>query len=327
MKAMHSSRHALSITAVALLAACNGSQIPIGAPGVKPQTHAIATHADRTVSRMLDTSRKNLIYAVGGCDGVCVVAYPKGAFVGSLANDGAAICSDERGNVFITSDSTVTEYKHGGTHPIETFNLPGTQAAGCAVDPLTNNLAVVYSASGANVAIFPNESGPPALYAAPIDSYYCGYDNSGNLFVDGTSGSNYALAELANGAENFSSISVDQSVGFPGQIQWDGQYMTYEGVDPGDIKFSRLSIKGSAATIVGTTYPRLRGTAGASWFFRSRIIIPHSGHHIHAKHNFVISYFPYPRGGPPVRGIKDFGTFKKIDMNFIGVTVSVPPGR
>ncbi|MGB6714988.1 MAG: hypothetical protein WBE30_15300 [Candidatus Cybelea sp.] len=41
-------RCALTVgAAVALLAACGGSQPPIGAPGVMPQRRAIATHVDR----------------------------------------------------------------------------------------------------------------------------------------------------------------------------------------------------------------------------------------------------------------------------------------
>jgi len=48
MKSLDLSRFALSMgVAAALLAACGGSQPPIGAPGTMPQSAAIAQHAAR----------------------------------------------------------------------------------------------------------------------------------------------------------------------------------------------------------------------------------------------------------------------------------------
>ena len=46
-------RFTLGIRAAALLAACGGSQPPIGAPGAIPQSPAIAQHATRGKSWML----------------------------------------------------------------------------------------------------------------------------------------------------------------------------------------------------------------------------------------------------------------------------------
>ena len=119
---------ALSTSVVAaLLAACGGSQTPIGAPRAMPQTSAAAQHAARGKSWMRpEATTSDLIYATGGCDGTCVIAYPDGALVGSL-NVGfglnSGVCSDGLGNVYIadnnsTTDSAVVEYTHGGTTPI-----------------------------------------------------------------------------------------------------------------------------------------------------------------------------------------------------------------
>lgn len=48
MKTLGRITHALfSCAAVALIAACGGSQPPIGAPGAMPESRAIATHAER----------------------------------------------------------------------------------------------------------------------------------------------------------------------------------------------------------------------------------------------------------------------------------------
>jgi hypothetical protein len=249
------SRYALrSCVAAAMLAGCGGSQPPIGAPGAMPQTTSLVTRADRGTSWMLPEAKgEGLIYATGGCLGTCVLSYPGGKLVGALdAGDGyenSGDCADSDGNVFIANDDEVFEFVHGGTTPVATLSLPGTDAIGCSVDSTTGNLAVVFSGSGKNVAIFPDATGTPALYDSEIDSSYCGYDNSGNLFVDGLGNENaFSIAELTNGGSGFSPISVSQSVGWPGQVQWDGNYITYEGLSNSNVAVSRLQISGSVAT-------------------------------------------------------------------------------
>ena len=98
-----------------------------------------------------------LIYATGGCGGICVVSYPAGKLVDSISVSGelGGDCADSAGNVFVTNNTEVLEYSHGGTSPIATLSLRGDDAAGCSIDPGTGNLAVVFSESGANVAVFP----------------------------------------------------------------------------------------------------------------------------------------------------------------------------
>jgi hypothetical protein len=59
MKSLEFSRFALSVgAAAALLAGCGGSQPPIGAPGVMPQTSATTQHASRGKSWMLPEAQK-----------------------------------------------------------------------------------------------------------------------------------------------------------------------------------------------------------------------------------------------------------------------------
>lgn len=315
---------ALLAASVFLSGCSNGTQIQSAGLTVLPLTKELNSTSGHGRSWMLrEATTENLLYAVGGCNHTCVFSYPAGKLVGTLSNAGAAICADKNGNVFIPLDGTITEYAHGGTSPIATLNLPGSGARGYSVDPMTNSLAVLYNGSGNNVAIFPNEGGTPALYAAVLDAYYCGYDNSGNLFVNGWSGSNPGLAELPSGSASFFNISVSDSVGSPGQVQWDGKYITYEDTDQGDVKISRLSISGSAATIVGTSNLNLHGTAAASWIFGNHVIVPHPARRNLRTRNTVISFFKYPVGGSPSKNVKRYGTFKPIDTNFEGVTISV----
>ena len=85
------------------------------------------------------------------------------------------------------------EYKHGGKKRIQTLTMSRYVAVDCSVDPTTGNLAVTWnrSASSENyIAIYKDASGSPTLYGLNDDFvFYCGYDNKGNLFVDGQVGS------------------------------------------------------------------------------------------------------------------------------------------
>ena len=322
------SRGAFGICAAgAMLAGCGGSQPPIGAPLATSSGMTDATHAQGSEdSRTLPGSRGDLIYAVGGCGGTCVVSYPSGQFVGGLPTGGSGICSDSQGNVFITADYDVVEYAHGGSTPIATLSLPGDWADGCSVDPMTNNLAVVATGNDTDIAIFPNEGGSPRLYASNIDSFLCGYDNAGNLFVDGyadKSGPQPALAELPSGGAAFNQLTINHYIGRPGQVQWDGSYITYEATDTSIVK--RLAISGSTATVVGETrLGRANRGRGASWIDGDRVVVPFP---LHGAINNKIGIWKYPEGGKPASIIKQFGDYRGVQLYFQGVTISVTPRR
>ena len=177
-----------SSVAGAMLAGCAGSQPPTGAPGAIAQSSRIAPRADRGQSWMLPEAKGDvLLYATGGCLGTCVFSYPNGKVVGSVTTAGQSICADVNGDVFITQSDQVVEYSHGATYPTATLSLPGLDAWGCSVDTTTGNLAVVFSGSTGNIAIFTGARGNPNIYRARVAALYCGYDNAGNLFVGGWS--------------------------------------------------------------------------------------------------------------------------------------------
>ena len=312
--------------AVALLAGCGGSQPPIGAPGAMPQTSAIATHADRGKSWMLPEAKgEDLIYAVGGCGGTCILSYPGGKVVGAITGyDGGAYesadCSDAKGNVYIANYDEAGRFAHAGTTPIATFAVPGDFAGGCSADPLTGNLAVVYDAS--RVAVFKPGSGEPVTYDSGLEATYCGYDGAGNLFVDGWgSGEKVGLAELPKGGEAFLALSVSQSVGAPGQVQWDGKYITYESIGYPPLVISQLEVYGSQATVVGTTTLQgIRRGSRQSWIYKDTIIAPYSTHGPYDKN---IGIWKYPKGGKPSRKVTRFRGYSKENIGFYGATLSV----
>ena len=256
---------------------------------------------------------RDLIYATGGCGGVCVISYPAGKLEQSI-RIGAVLgcdCSDSSGNVFVTAYNAVLEYAHGRKSPIATLRLPGNYASGCSIDPATGNLAVVYSGSGANIAIFPGASGTPTVYSAAIDSSYCGYDADGDLFVSGYNGHEPALSELPKGSTSFFLLPVSGNLGTPGEVQWDGSYITFEAINP--VRIFRLRISGSSATIIGTTH--LRGDLFfefQSWIYGGHVFVPYG------QQTNRIGVWAYPKGGEAITKL----THLPISSRFMGVTIS-----
>jgi len=57
-----------------MLAACGGSQTPIGAPGAMPQSRAIATHAQHGGSWMLPEAKGRDLLYVRGKSGIRMTA-------------------------------------------------------------------------------------------------------------------------------------------------------------------------------------------------------------------------------------------------------------
>jgi hypothetical protein len=111
---------------------------------------------------------------------------------------------------------------------------------------------------------------------------------------------------------------VSGKLGNPGQVQWDGKYVTYEGRSPGSIKISRLQISGSTATVVGTT--RFRGelhNALQSWIAGNRILVPYS---TRGQLTNKIGVWAYPQGGKILSKFRAGSKFAK----FRGVTLSFP---
>jgi hypothetical protein len=216
-----------------------------------------------------DAKMKNALLYVSDevTDDVYVYAYRDGDRVGKLVgtltgfNVPAGECVDKAGDVFVTNSQgqNVTEYAHGGTTPIATLNdLPGEYPYACSIDPTTGNLAVtnLFSVYGSgNIAIFPNAAGTPTIYsgAAFQDMYYAAYDNAGDLFFDATpSGSGYfQFGELPQGGNSLETVTLNQSIGFPGGVSWDGKYVAVG--DQNSPAIYQFTVSGGVGTEVGST--------------------------------------------------------------------------
>jgi hypothetical protein len=339
MNSLRLSRRALSVCVATLLAACGGSQPPIGAPGAVTRTGATVTRAAHGRSWMLPEAKtEDLLYA-SGAGNVNVYTYPGLKTVGAISNLNASTggeCVDTAGDIFVTTAAsnaagTILEFAHGSITPIAELSDPGN-ASGCSVDPKTGNLAVSNSSDRSNpsgngfgdVAIYTHAQGSPTMYYCTqcAELFFCGYDSSGNLFVDGSD----SLWELPSGNGSLVAIALQGAskyFEFDSAVQWDGQHMTIgnaqDRVSP--VKIYGFSVSGSSARVITTTLLKNRRDQhyshhGQYWIQGSRV----------AAISFVKGYssvalWKYPTGGV------DLVVGPKIHGGLQGVTVSLAPSR
>ena len=297
MKLSNASRLAAGLCAVALFAGCGGSHAQPGAPGVLPAAPAIATHAAGGDLLYVSDTQTGAVY---------VFSYPKGQLKATLPGftDPGGECVDAHGNVFVTNTgaSNVLEYAHGGTSQIATLKDAGYFPIGCAVDPTTGNLAVTnFSTSGSapgDVVIYKHAKGRPTghfRYRGIDNMLLCGYDDAGNLFVDGLSaGSAFAFVELRAGGAKLTNVTLDQSIANPGGVQWDGKYVAVG--DQATNVIYRFSISGNKGTKVGTTTLAGANEVFQFWIDGTRVVGPDA-------YRANVGIWKYPAGGSPTKTI------------------------
>jgi hypothetical protein len=293
-------------------------------PLVAPSNIQLTSHASAGRSWILPAAKKSDLLYVSDllAQVVDIYTYRHGyQLVGMLTGffNPEGLCVDRAGDVYVTNDTSegvhqITEYAHASTSPIRTLNDPDGRANGCSVDPTTGNLAVADfwgpSEGIGNVAVYQNASGTPTSYSNPniYYYYYCGYDDKGNLFVDGeTQGSVFGLGELAKGGSTLQFVNIDQTIYLPGGVQWDGKYLAVG--DQVAVKHNftstiyQFSITGSVATTVNTMV--LTGSSqvaqfwiprrhdGAKRRYGNRLIGPDQN----GKNTLI---WDYPSGGNPL---------------------------
>ena len=295
---------ALSMSvAAAMLSACAGSQMPVGVPG--------------GVTALRNASSDTLVYITEG-NTVAIYSF-SGQKVGALTGlySPNAICSDTDGNVWVAYDGGLLEYAHGGTTPIAQLYLPRYfHPLSCAVDPTTGDIAVAESSnSKENVAVFQDIYGTPQTYTASnlYDYLYLGYDDQGNLFVNGIYKNRPAFAELLKGAEAFSPLSVDEKFGKLGGLQWNGQYLAL-GDSLNHVVYQMNVASGHATTETTTHFDHWKPKFKEIVPFAIQdgvIVLPYSSN--------STGYFNFPQGG---RAIDKIGTSPTG-----GIAISVAPGQ
>ena len=171
------------------------------------------------------------------------------------------------------------EYKPGAGTPEKTIKLDAVRPFGCAVDPKTGDLAFSTTSlgvTGGYIDIMMPDGSGKIYYDYNISNYYyCGFDGSGDLFVDGQGdGTEMYLAEIKAGSSGYPTnltLSKNVSLSGMGQIQWDGTDITLEDLTSGAIY--RLQIDGTKANIVGTTRLGKWYDATLSWMDRGMVLV------------------------------------------------------
>jgi hypothetical protein len=283
----------------------------MAARGLNPLATAIAVRPDRSKSWMSPDAKKEsqLLYVSDeSANAVDVYSYPQGKAEGSLTGfeTPTGICTDTSGNVFIANGNgtTIVEYAHGGTKPLQTLDLGGYPQLNCAVDPQSGNLAIgVITNTDANeIAVFAKAKGQPAIYDPSGQTGFpgCAYDAHGNLYCDAY-GSNdeFALYELPRKSTNVQYINVSGATGLTaGPMQWSGKVLTFGSGAGASIYQINSSQSGDS---IGTlTSLSGAGSVWQYWIAKKTLIAPTYGGSLGP----VAAYFKYPAGGNATKSIK-----------------------
>jgi hypothetical protein len=135
------------------------------------------------------------------------------------------------------------EFKVGGNGPIKTLTTPsGDRPLACAIDPPTGNLVATMLNNG-QVVTYAKASGKGTVSQTPLsEAWFAGFDNKGNLYVDGLGATAFTFVELPKGSKTWETLSLSASgcgascyVGFPGEVQFDGKYITLNNVESQNI--------------------------------------------------------------------------------------------
>jgi hypothetical protein len=287
------------------------------APAWLPTPRAVPCRPNREASWMSPAAAGPLLYVSDiGAEDVDVFSYPGGKQVGTLTgfSEPAGLCTDRKGDVFVVDggDDRILEYAHGGTSPIATLQTSGAGTPlGCSVDPKSGNLAATnFQASPdgfGSVMIFTKARGTPQQYKALYHTYYCTYDDAGNLYVDGfANDGQVTLIEFAKGQSTLTQLGLQTNSGWAGGLAWNGKHLLME--DPLANKFvpSRptnaiyvLSIVSFVATLE-QTMPLGGAIDVAEFAVRGKTVIAPDAS------NENVGYYPYPQGGSPTKTLTGF---------------------
>lgn len=222
--------------------------------------------------------------------------YPKGTTYDTLSglSDPQGMCAETHRNKFwvtLTGAAEIEQFKIGDTTPLKTLStssVPG-EVVGCSQDPTTGNVAGGMIGAG-DVAIFTGGTGTPESVSDGLeDTFFVGYDNKGNLFADGEGSTGVDLVEMPAGSSSFHRVNLPNTIEFPGNVEWDGTYITVN--DQSAFAIYRYSISGSTATLAGTVPLSGVEDCDQDWIFKGKVLCPNI-------ENALV--FAYPAGGSPV---------------------------
>jgi hypothetical protein len=288
MKTSNTRAQLLGIFAAAgMLAGCGGSQSAL-TPSAGMNAH---------VTPQGQQGHRVLAY-VGGFDTAGELKefhFPKGQPLDHpISVSASGMCSrTDRGDFWVTESGGAEEFRAGGTKVLKTLTVTaGGDPSGCSIDKSSGDLAVALLNGG--VVIFKDASGSgTAIKDGLSESFFIGYDDRGDLFADGfTSRAAVGFVELPAGSSTFHSVTLPNTIEFPGDVQWDGTYITVQDQEANAIY--RYTISGSSATLEGTVqFSEASDCAGGDIFRGKYFLCPDAGDN-------NVKVYAYPAGGSPI---------------------------
>lgn len=237
---------ALSVFAVTTLGSCGGAASP-GPMTLFPTDGQARTHASASWMNPQEARGHSTLLYSGDSNGstVYVYDYADGTLVGTLTgfNSPAGECVDAKGDIFITNqgNGTTLEFKNGGSKPIHQYNAVAS-GVGCSVDR-DGNLAIAVmplSSGPAKLCVWKAGRGPSTCYM----DYDCdnmqspGYDDKGNLYVEGDYYS-AVVCELPAGGAALKTVKLSGgTLNFPGGVMWDGKHLVLSDAHTGSTHFT-----------------------------------------------------------------------------------------
>ena len=297
------------------LVCCDSTQ-----PAVTDQTFVIRGRLNPPQQQIQATPagavprKKDLVYVTAPSVSLTILTYPRLREVYSVGDDydQYGLCVDAKGLMFLSGyipmagSGIVARYRHGSSQAGRTLYVKGVSFQSCAVDPTSSTVATtsqILSSNSWMVAVFKNDELPPTYYSVPIAAplLFCGYDDRGNLFVDGGSTqSKNQLAVLPRGDDKFIAVSLSRTLTTPGNIQWDGSRLTI--ADMTQAKIYRLIVRGRTATVTGvTTLRKAQGRIFESFIQGSNVVAPFG------VDGRSLGLWRYPEGGNPVKVVTNLG--------------------
>jgi hypothetical protein len=242
-------------------------------------------------------------------EGLRILSYPSGKTAGTLLTGkhdlDIVTANPSTGDVLVNVGATIYD-SHGGQKPIAQIPTPpGMMPVAFAFDITSSAIAVTYQRiTTGYVYVYASPSSTPTVYSVPSMAYtgFIGYDDQGNLFVDGkTTSASPVFAELVKGTGGFINLTLDQSLTNMGSVQWDGSYITVTN----GASINELEIAGSSAHVVSRI--ALDGAWArhpTSWIQDGTVLMAHqSNGHTHSGR--ALGYWSYPNGGAAFKVLND----------------------
>jgi hypothetical protein len=303
----------------AILTACGAQQLPVNPSVGNVPADGSAARGVRAKSWMLaEAKTEKLIYVSDiSKNEVYAISYRTGKMVGALSgpSETAGLCSDARGNVYVTGNEEIVEYAHGGTTPIAQLSYSGAEFANCSIDRKTGNIAATMFGQR-SVAIFSSGSSDPVIVQTNRGLVgACAYDTKGDLFVD-EADSYYGISLEELRARTASFVTVGTNVGSSfGPLQWhDGSLL----VNVPNIQQFRVS--GQHAAQVGVVQlaggGSFRDLSDDQFVVQDGVAIATFGLNPQRPTAFLLGFWKYPSG----TFIKAFGGME--DGCLYGVAIS-----